>query len=774
MATIRPKKTETPGGPAGGDLSGEFPNPTVSSIQGLPFSGLVPQDGQVLTWNGSSWIAGATAASGTGGGGVLYYLNSDINPDIPIDGLSAPIIKELGLVASIPQGTFSKSNLSTGGVYDEIVGFVTDLNNPGISVIPAGIWDINFWASDSTASAQDLFIRVKLYIYNGSSTTLIGTSGATTIFDPIVTKQYFCSMVIPETPVLETDRLYLVLEATSVSSGKSIILYFGDSTPSHIRTTIPSIRGTGIVHVVDGTVQNPATAVNLTNSDVTGTLPISKGGTGLSTPPSNGQLLIGNGTGFTEANLTAGTGVSVSNGLGSITVANTGVISVGGSAPISSSGGANPTVSLNDSGVVAGSYGSASSIPSFTVTGKGIISSATSNSVSISASQITSGTLGIARGGTGLSSVGAAGNILISNGTSLVSNPVSGNVTMTSGGVTTVNAVQNIPFSSSTPANGNILQYNGTSWAPSDIISTLQVSYQTVVASEAIAAGDVVYVVNSGGSGSYPSVAKAKANDIATIHGVIGFAIANIAKNAQGTIQTYGQLAGPIDTHLFDQGTPIYVSATTAGGVTDVKPEAPNYAFQVGIVTRQGQPQNATTGIIFISPIMQSDTGNLSNVITTNANINDILICTAQATPAQAGNPAIPPIWTTGQLTKLYYTNTPLSLNNNQQIVSSNFDANGSKVIYLPITSGNSNITLASPKPIVDLTSSDYGRQLWLHNVGNGNIIVPRAGGGNRNVALEGGTSQTLLSGSIIKLMWINPGSGQAYWLQTEKIITCS
>lgn len=37
--------------------------------------------------------------------------------------------------------------------------------------------------------------------------------------------------------------------------------------------------------------------------------------------PTNGQLLIGNGTGLTRSTLTAGTGISITNGTGSITIA---------------------------------------------------------------------------------------------------------------------------------------------------------------------------------------------------------------------------------------------------------------------------------------------------------------------------------------------------------------------------------------------------------------------------------------------------------------------
>jgi hypothetical protein len=61
-------------------------------------------------------------------------------------------------------------------------------------------------------------------------------------------------------------------------------------------------------------------------------LAVTSGGTGLTTIPTNGQLLIGNGTGYTLNTLGAGSGISVTNGLGTISVANTGVLSFSGGA----------------------------------------------------------------------------------------------------------------------------------------------------------------------------------------------------------------------------------------------------------------------------------------------------------------------------------------------------------------------------------------------------------------------------------------------------------
>lgn len=59
-------------------------------------------------------------------------------------------------------------------------------------------------------------------------------------------------------------------------------------------------------------------------------VPVSVGGTGLSTIPTNGQILIGNGTGYTVATITAGSNITVTNGAGSITIAATGGGSLSG------------------------------------------------------------------------------------------------------------------------------------------------------------------------------------------------------------------------------------------------------------------------------------------------------------------------------------------------------------------------------------------------------------------------------------------------------------
>ena len=65
-----------------------------------------------------------------------------------------------------------------------------------------------------------------------------------------------------------------------------------------------------------------STVATVPVGDISGVLPVAKGGTNLATIPTNGQLLIGNGTGYTLASLTAGSSnVTITPGAGTISIA---------------------------------------------------------------------------------------------------------------------------------------------------------------------------------------------------------------------------------------------------------------------------------------------------------------------------------------------------------------------------------------------------------------------------------------------------------------------
>ena len=76
--------------------------------------------------------------------------------------------------------------------------------------------------------------------------------------------------------------------------------------------------------------------------------------------------------------------------------------------------------SITNTGVSASTYGSASSVPVLAINAQGQVTSASSTSIAIAASQITSGTVSVAQGGTGATTLTANG-VLLGNGTSAIS-----------------------------------------------------------------------------------------------------------------------------------------------------------------------------------------------------------------------------------------------------------------------------------------------------------------------------------------------------------------
>ena len=89
----------------------------------------------------------------------------------------------------------------------------------------------------------------------------------------------------------------------------------------------------------------------------TGITPVINGGTGLGVIPTNGQLLIGNGTGYALHTLTASTGITVTNGAGTISIASTAVTSVSGTGTVNGitlSGTVTSTGNLTLGGTLSG------------------------------------------------------------------------------------------------------------------------------------------------------------------------------------------------------------------------------------------------------------------------------------------------------------------------------------------------------------------------------------------------------------------------------------
>lgn len=133
------------------------------------------------------------------------------------------------------------------------------------------------------------------------------------------------------------------------TAGKALL---DDADAAAQRTTL----GLGTAATSNTTAFAAASHTHSATDITAGTLPVSRGGTGTSTAASNGQLLIGNGSGFTLATLTAGPNVTITNGSGTIQIAassggGTGNLVDADYGDITVSGGA--TVMTIDDGVVS-------------------------------------------------------------------------------------------------------------------------------------------------------------------------------------------------------------------------------------------------------------------------------------------------------------------------------------------------------------------------------------------------------------------------------------
>jgi hypothetical protein len=191
----------------------------------------------------------------------------------------------------------------------------------------------------------------------------------------------------------------------------------------------------------------------------TGVVPVTGGGTGLSTIPTNGQLLIGNGTGYTLNTLGFGAGISVTNGSGTITVANTGVLSNIAGAGIAVSG-ATGNVTIANTGVLSFAGGTTGLTPAaattgaVTLAGKLVIANGGTNSTAIP----TAGAIAYGSGSAyAFTSAGSSGQVLTSAGagTPTWTTPTVGTVTSVGLSLPSQFTVTNSPVTSSGTLTGS-------------------------------------------------------------------------------------------------------------------------------------------------------------------------------------------------------------------------------------------------------------------------------------------------------------------------------
>ena len=278
--------------------------------------------------------------------------------------------------------TYSNYAADTGSANAYVVTFT------GVSTTYSAGLRIQFKAGNANTGASTLNVNAqgnKNITFQDTTTLTSGTIAANAIVDVMYDGTQFLLMNDPAGtigtgdvvgPASATDNAVVRFDGTTgklvQNSAVTVADTTGDITGGKYNgLTVTTTTGT--LTITNGktlaasntltlagtdstTMTFPSTSASIARTDAgqtfTGTqtfsspIAVGSGGTGLSATPTNGQIDIGNGTGFTRATLTAGSGISITNGAGSISIAATG----GGGSP----GGSTTQVQYNNAGSFGG------------------------------------------------------------------------------------------------------------------------------------------------------------------------------------------------------------------------------------------------------------------------------------------------------------------------------------------------------------------------------------------------------------------------------------
>lgn len=277
---------------------------------------------EITIGTGLSLSAGTLSTTGGGTGDVVGPSSSVDNAIVRFDGTTgkliqdyssnAPTITDSGAPTFLGRLTLGDSS----GTVDPYILYKDTTDKYGEFIFKAD--GTSNWSVGATPNSYNAggFTGNNFYVYqykNGAGTNV---------------NKY--QLVVKDDGKIQFNSAYTF--PTADGSADTFLKTNGSGALSF---ATPSVAGSALTgtSLAAGIVTSSLTAVGTiaTGTWSATTIAVDKGGTG-QTSYTNGQLLIGNTTGntLTKATLTAGTGITVTNGGGSITIAGLGYVIVGG------------------------------------------------------------------------------------------------------------------------------------------------------------------------------------------------------------------------------------------------------------------------------------------------------------------------------------------------------------------------------------------------------------------------------------------------------------
>jgi hypothetical protein len=286
---------------AGEDLSS---NIQISTSGSLTISG-----SGALSVAGNANFNSALQVTGTAGFNVLAGTGNRMVIASPSGQLNSQSLPQSGNLSTTTAGLTLTGNIGA------INGTGTTINIQNASTVQNGLLTASDWNTfNSKLNASLLTTSGDLLFHNGTTNTRLarGSNGQALM----ATSTGIQWNTLPASgdmfkSVYDANSDNVVDVAASVNfSSQSANLVF--ASPNGLAGT-PVFRSLNASDV-------PSFDVSKLSS---GILPLVRGGTGISGTPANGQIPVGTGTGFSLSTITQGTGISVVNGAGTITISST-------------------------------------------------------------------------------------------------------------------------------------------------------------------------------------------------------------------------------------------------------------------------------------------------------------------------------------------------------------------------------------------------------------------------------------------------------------------